>query len=45
MPLGVHTAAVFIDVRTAIRLPLKPTMAINIVSILQGSSWHESIDR
>ena len=37
--------ALFTDVRTAMLLLLVPTMAINIVSILQGGGWRESIGR
>ena len=37
--------ALFTDVRTAMLLLLIPTMAINIVSILQGGGWRASIGR
>ncbi len=37
--------ALFMDVRSAILVTLLPTMAVNVVSILQGGRWGESIGR
>jgi hypothetical protein len=37
--------ALFTDVRTAMLLLLIPTMAINVISILQGGGWRTSISR
>lgn len=37
--------ALFTDVRTAILITLLPTASVNVVSILKGGRWNESIGR
>jgi uncharacterized membrane protein YfcA len=37
--------ALFTDVRTAILITLLPTVSVNVVSILKGGRWSESIGR
>ena len=37
--------ALFMDVRTAILVTLLPTVAVNVVSIVRGGAWGESVGR
>lgn len=37
--------ALWVDVQTAILVTLLLTVAVNIVSLLRGGNWHESIGR
>jgi len=37
--------ALWVDVQTAILVTLLPTVAVNIISLLRGGNWHESIGR
>ena len=37
--------ALFMDLRTAILLTLLPTVAVNLVSIVRGGEWRQSIGR
>jgi len=37
--------ALLMDVRSAILITLMPTVSVNVVSILRGGNWHESVGR
>src|SRR5208282_2000561 len=37
--------ALLIDVKTAVLITLVPNIAVNVVSILRGGNWRESIGR